>query len=161
MPNSPPPDETNDESELIEQLTEANEALQEQLAELQAANSLLSAQLETSEQARIIGEARVLHLTSVVEESAQDLQQFGQNYFVPMSITSITRDSDGVAMNGILLGSTAMDSRDDPIAETMRVLANQVNAQKAALRLKAQSPLSKPSHQPKPRSDSSGESGDA
>lgn len=163
MPNSPPPDEPSNENDPVEQLLVANEELNARLAELEAANSLLSAQLEASEQARIIAEARVLHLTSVVEESAQDLQQFGQNYFVPMSITSITRDSDGVAMNGILLGSTAMDSRDDPIAEAMRVLANQVNAQKAALRQQAQSSLSvlQPSSQPKTRLDSSGGSGDA
>ncbi len=163
LPNSTPPGEPTDESELIEQLIGANEALHAQLSESQAVNELLRIQLEASEQARIIAEARVLHLSTVVEESAQDLQQFGENYFVPASITSITRGENGVCMNGIPLGSEAMNKQDDPTVASMRRWATLVNAQKAALRQKAQltSPEPKSSRQSEPRSGSSLDSGDA
>ena len=60
--NSPPPDEPSNENDLIEQLLVANEELSARLAELEAANSLLSGQLGASEQARIMAEVRVLHL---------------------------------------------------------------------------------------------------
>ena len=163
VPTSPPLEETSDESDLVEQLTEAIEALREQLAESGAAIELLTTQLEASEQARITAEARVLHLATVIEESAQDLQRFEQNYFVPASITSITRDANGVCMNGIPLGLAAMDKEEDQTAATMRQLAALVNAQKAALRQKAQSPSPdpKPFRPPKPKSGSSDDSGDA
>lgn len=138
LPNSTPPGEPTDESELIEQLIGANDALHAQLTESQAVNELLRIQLEASEGARIIAEARVLHLSTVLDESAQDLQQFEENYFVPASITSITRGENGVAMNGIAIGSAAMGKADDPTAATMLRLATLVNAQKAALRQKAQ-----------------------
>ena len=162
-PNSTPPDGPDDESDLAKRLLAANEELNDHLAELEAANDLLRSQLEASEQARITAEARVLHLTGVIEESAQDLQRFEQNYFVPASITSITRDVNGVCMNGIPLGLAAMDKGEDQTAATMRQLAALVNAQKAALRQKAQSPPPdpKPFRPPNPKPGSSDDSGDA
>ena len=113
-----------------EQLLHFCERLRAQVESLTRDNAALREQLEAAE-------SESERLTDIIDAEAEDLQQFGSNWFKPSAVVSITRDDHaGVLINGSPIGWRSLSQRD-PTDVQMEEIALEVNRQNAEKRARA------------------------
>ncbi len=123
------PNEMQSDDELIERLTQQVEGLTEQ-------RDLLQMQVSELQESLVQSESQNTRLENIIEASAEDLQLFGTAWIKPLSVQTITYQSEG----GIHIDGVSIDSHGPPtadIAKQMESFAEAINTLNAERRAKA------------------------
>ena len=126
MPSPADPDQSPE----YEQLLQYCEQLREQVESLTLENIALRGQCEAAE-------SETERLTAIIDAEAEDLQQFGSNWFKPSAVVSITLHKDTeILINGSPIG-WGTPGQEDTRSVQMQEIAMEVNRQNAEKRNRA------------------------